>query len=88
MRCRKLALRYYDDVHLVCSLRGDDCETIHIMKADIMRRAGLFEDLRQEYESAQYRKELFNQIIAFQLEKAAIGDRSCYTVNDVVSDCN
>lgn len=51
-----------------------------------MRRAGLFEEVRQEYEPMQFKDELLNQIIAFQLNRADAHDTECYTVRDAVTE--
>ena len=83
-RCRKLALLHYDDALPIYIMREEEPRTIQVVKADIMRRAGLFEELKNEYQSIHLLNERFNQIIAFQLKKAAAGDRKCYTVEDAI----
>lgn len=83
IHCRKLAIDYVDDLR---HAMPENRDTYLVMKADLMRRAGFFAKLRQEYESIQFRDELLNQIIAFQLDRADAHDTKCYTVRDAVTE--
>ena len=65
------------------STETENADTLRLMKADIMRRAGLFEELKAEYAGVSFTEELLNKILAFQLARAEEGDRGCYRVIDV-----
>ena len=77
--CRKLALGEMD---LLWDLVSGN-ETLMVWRADLMRRAGLFEELIREYSGRAWEEELHGKIIAFQLRKARAGDDRCYRVSDV-----
>lgn len=79
VHCRKLALEQMDALGEL--VRGR--EELMVLRADIMRRAGLFGELIREYEPMSFREPLHGKIIAFQLEKARAGDVRCYRVSDV-----
>lgn len=80
-RCRKLALQYVEDL---IHDNPENKKSILVMKADLMRRAGNFEELLQEYATIGFENDLLDQIIAFELNRAAAHDSKCYTVNDAV----
>ncbi len=78
-KCRLLSLP------LVSKLIGDDREdrdTLRLVKADVMRRAGLFSQLKEQYASVRFGEELLDQILAFELSLAGKEDAACYTVDD------
>ena len=80
--CRKLALVKIDKL-----LEGKRTkEDLWIVRADVLRRMGAFEQLIDEYKDKHFSKELLEQIIAFELRKAREGDAACYTVSDAVAD--
>lgn len=79
VRCRKLALKEMDV--LWEQVKSD--EALMVWRADLMRRAGLFEELLREYTPMTWQEELHGKIIAFQLRKARTGDDRCYRVRDV-----
>ena len=79
--CRKMALLFFDGI---LHVHPEDPDKWHVVKADIMRRAGMFEYVLGEYQFARYREKTLNRIIAFQLKKAALGDRKCYTEEDAL----
>ena len=81
--CRKLA------VSLAAELINDNCENkdnIITMKADLMRRAGMFDEMLNEYASIALEEELLNQILAFELKLAKEKDDACYKVTDALED--
>ena len=78
--CRKLSLPLLDE--LLCNA-GEEVGTLLVMKADIMRRAGLFTDLKREYSSVRPGEKLLEQILAFELALAEKEDAACYRVSDV-----
>ena len=79
--CRNLAL------NLVDQLIEDDPESrdnLLLMKADLLRRTGHFDELITEYENIHFEKEIMNKVLAFELELAHKKDTACYTVSDAV----
>lgn len=80
--CRELA------IHLATALIAENHENkdnIQLMRADLMRRAGWFDQLIAIYSSVHFDEELLNQILKFEIEKAQNKDTSCYRVEDVVN---
>lgn len=61
----------------------DTNENGEVIKADLMRRAGLFGELIEEYSDKTYSEDILNDIIAFQIEKSMQEDTSCYTLDDI-----
>ena len=61
----------------------EDVDKIKLICADMMRRAGKFDQLISTYESVQFDDDLSNQILEFQIEKAKARDVSCYRIDDV-----
>ncbi len=57
-----------------------------LMKADLLRRAGHFDQLITEYENVRFSEPLRDQILAFQIDKAKQQDTNCYTVVDAAAD--
>lgn len=78
-RCRELA------IPLATELIEDheNKDNIQLMRADLMRRAGQFDQLIDIYASVQFDEEMLNQILKFEIEKAQNKDVSCYRVEDV-----
>ena len=67
-----------------------DSENINIIRADMMRRAGQFEELISEYESVKMKgnvmndPEILNKVLRFQIERAREHDDKCYTVSEAL----
>lgn len=80
-RCRELALANLD---AIIDDESDRRETLLLLKADLLRRAGRFDALLQEYAHVRFREDLHNKILAFQLKRAAAGDRACHTVREAL----
>ena len=59
--------------------------TLLLMKADLMRRGGQFEELVEEYENITFEESQLNDIAQFQIEKAKEKDDNCYTVASVIN---
>ena len=78
--CRELAISLA--TKLIESIY-DNIENIMLMRADLMRRAGLFETMIDAYASVQFDEELLNQILRFEVEKAKEKNTACYRVADV-----
>lgn len=80
VRCRELALgklsaQWYDDKD----------ENIKVLRADVLRRAGHFQELLEEYKSVAFENELLNTILAFQKHLAKQQNTGCYTVEDAIN---
>lgn len=67
-----------------------DSENVNMIRADMMRRAGQFDELIREYESvkmkgdARNNPEILNRVIKFQIERAKEHDDKCYTVEEAL----
>ena len=61
--------------------RGD--ENLLLMKCDLLRRSGRFEEAIREFSGIEMKNEFLGKILAFQLDRARHGDGKCYTVRDV-----
>lgn len=79
--CRKLAIV---EIEKLISNNPDN-NTLLVQKADLLRRAGLFQIVINEYNSVKFDEELLNQIIAFEIEKSFGEDMNCYTVADAMA---
>lgn len=79
-RCREMAISLAD------KLLESDFEhknNLLLMKVDLMRRAGQFDELVNQYASIRFKEELLNQILDFEMKKAKEEDISCYRVENV-----
>jgi len=54
-----------------------------VLKADLLRRSGEFDQLIEEYENLTLGDELLDNIIKFQVKKAYDKDNNCYTIEEV-----
>lgn len=66
-------------------LQTDSCDwkdTIRLIRADLLRRTGRFDELLVQYESAVYESELMNAIIAFEKELGRRKLSGCFTAAD------
>ncbi|MBQ9390284.1 MAG: hypothetical protein IJR27_06610 [Synergistaceae bacterium] len=65
-------------------------ESITLMRADILRRAGHFEEVIRGYSNVKFsgktgnNYEVMNKVVKFEVEKAKERDVKCYTVSDVL----
>ena len=78
--CRKLA------IPLLAEFKEADperAETLSLIRADLMRRSSLFEELKAEYTSITYSEDLMNKILVFELQLANRKDDKCYKVSDI-----
>ena len=55
-----------------------------VIRADLLRRIGDFDQLIEEYGNLKLENELLDKIIRFQVQKAHEHDNKCYTL-DVLS---
>lgn len=81
--CRRLLLPYLEQE---IAKNSQKAEIYTVVRADVLRRAGLFEQLIDEYIGKNFSDELLNSICRFQIEKAQQRDCGCYTVADVTSE--
>lgn len=79
--CRKYALTELNKL-----IKKSKDENLLILRADILRRAGLFQRVIDEYEKSVFADDLLNQIARFQVAKAYEEDASCYTLSYVEND--
>ena len=73
--CRKEALRILENVHAETDA---DKERLLLIKADLLRRAGMFDELAAEYGESRTGSPDIDNVIAFQLQKAKEKDTDCY----------
>ena len=90
--CRKKALQILNELQLIYTkdssffLENFSLDRVFIMKADLMRRAGLFEKLLSEFEEIPlFSDPSLSEIIRFHINKAKAGDTRCYTFDYVNS---
>ncbi len=78
-RCRKKALE------LLAGIIEEypENEDLLVLKADLMRRSGMFGELIREFSDVRLNRGLLNDIIAFEIGKAEKEDTGTYTVRDV-----
>lgn len=81
--CRELAIPLA--TILIEDGRGNK-DNLQLMRADLMRRAGWFDELVKTYASVRFDEGLLNQILDFEIEKAKSRDVSCYRVEDVTGN--
>lgn len=61
-----------------------DNEDLIVIKADLLRRIGEYDQLIREYENFSLHDELLDKIIRFQVEKAQQKDNDRYTLKEVL----
>jgi hypothetical protein len=77
--CRELAIPLADEL-IAADFRNKD--NLLVLKSDLMRRAGQFDELVEQYASIDFDDDLLNKILAFQIAKAKEKDTGCYRVED------
>ncbi len=80
--CRKKAVGISSEL---LQSRYENCEELLLMRADLMRRSKMFEDLIKEYASVKVKQPLHKQILKFEIKKAKEHDASRYTVGSLNS---
>ena len=80
VKVRGMAADLYEEV-----LKTDDSEATKLMRMDLLRRSGRFEQLQSEYATVTFSEELHDKIAAFQKERAKAHDTACYCVGDVLA---
>ena len=73
--CRWIAIK--------CLTKFPTNDTLQTIRADLMRRAGMFSHVLKEYEHFQCRDKMLNQIVRFEVEKARRKDAECYSLDSV-----
>ena len=61
----------------------EDKESFILIKADFMRRCGLFDELIKEFEGITLDCDEYNRVIQYQIEKAREKDDACYTTEEI-----
>ena len=77
--CRKLAIPLADKLIATDFINRNN---IMLLKSDLMRRAGQFDELIEQYASVSFDDDFLDKILAFQIEKAKEKDAGCYRVED------
>lgn len=77
--CRNLALDLIDEL----IEKEDDSSTLMLQKIDLLRRSNQFNKALGEFSGIFMDKDLLQDILDFQLEKAKKHDNACYTAEDV-----
>ncbi|MBQ9874977.1 MAG: hypothetical protein IJM30_10995 [Thermoguttaceae bacterium] len=80
--CRNAALERFDA--LADGVKSDD--TYKLMRVDILRRAGRFDEAARFAESQKFGEELLQKIAAFEIKLARLEDDQCYTVKDALNE--
>ena len=57
-------------------------DTYRMINADLLRRSGHFQELKEEYQNFRFSDGFLQQLLAFELQKAEEQDTACYTVGD------
>ena len=81
--CRRLSLPLLSEL---IDSDTDEKETLSLIQADVMRRAGLFVEMKSQFSGVRYSQDLLNQILEFELACAERQDARCYTVSDVTRE--
>ena len=79
--CRKYALAELDKL-----LEKAENETLTVQRADLLRRAGLFDQVIEEYENKYFSNDTLNRVIFFQVDRSYAQDTACYTVEDALEN--
>ena len=79
--CRKYALAELDAL-----LEQVQDETLMVQRADLLRRAGLFEKVISEYEDISFVDDTLRRVVLFQVRRAYAQDTACYTVEDAMAE--
>ena len=77
--CRELAIPLADEL-IAADFRNKD--NLLVLKSDLMRRAGQFDELIEQYADVSFDDDLLDKILAFQIGKAKEKDDGCYRVED------
>ena len=78
IRCRNHCLELADKMEEYL-----DKNTVTVMKSDLLRRNGQFDEVIALYENLSLGEELLDAIIKFQVERSKEKDDKCYTLGDI-----
>ena len=81
IHCRKLAIIEIEKL-LKVETEESELENLKTLRADLLRRALLFDVVIKEYDATEFTNELFRDIIAFQIQKCKEQNADCFTVAD------
>ena len=79
--CRKLALSEID--HFIDENKKEK-DTLLVMKSDLLRRSEMFDEVIESYNPLDFKEELLQKIIEFQIKKSKEKDASCYRVDQTL----
>lgn len=78
---RQLAIEI---VNKLVKSKEKDISDLIVMKADLLRRIGEYDQVIREYERFSLDDEILDKIIRFHVEKARQKDGGCYTLREVL----
>ncbi len=81
--CRVKAIGLLEEL-LVQEPDSDDAGNLIVLKADLLRRAGRFDDVIEQYADFHSDEKIIDGIIRFQIAKAKEKDTACYRVADTI----
>ena len=84
--CRELAVPLAIEIDKESNDNTENSQVIGLIKADIMRRAGQYDEMIEEYSNITYEDEIMCKVLAFEIEKAKLKDDRCYRVSDAVDE--
>ncbi len=85
--CREKAIPL---ASVLAASKSPQSENFILMRADMMRRAGQFEEVINEYSSVKFEgdrrnnPEVMNAVLRFEIEKARAKDSKCYRISDAL----
>ena len=65
---------------------GKDFQNLVVLRADLLRRAGRFEEVIKQYADFHSEDEVLNDVIGFQIERSKERDTACYRVADAIGE--
>lgn len=80
-KARKLAITY---IEKLIQENLEEKNNLLLIKADLLRRAGQYDQVVEEYSNIILGEELEDKVITFHILKARESDDACYTVEDVI----
>ena len=76
--CRKLALAEMEKIPYF-----EECEENRIIKADLLRRAGMFQRVIDEFDPASFQEEEWRDAAEFEIYRAKEEDSCCYPFDSI-----
>lgn len=81
--CRSIAINLLPQ--MMEGLSGENADFMSLIKLDLLRRSGRFEEATNEFASVKYQNDDLNAILGFQMEKVKEKDMKRYRAEDVVA---